>query len=65
MAGATVINYLTDNVTEMWLDFSFRGHRFIVNNQLGEYWFFVTEPICPDDILRAVVEYCESLLCPS
>jgi hypothetical protein len=62
LAGATVTDYLTDNVTEMWLDFSFRGHAFTVNNQSGDFWFFVRDPACPDDILAAVVEHCESLL---
>ena len=62
LRGATVTDYLTDNVTEMWLDFSFRGHAFTVNNQYGDFWFFVRDPACPDDILAAVVEHCEPLL---
>ena len=62
LPGATVTDYLTDNVTEMWLDFSFRGHAFTVNNQLGDFWFFVREPDCPDDILAAIVQHCELLL---
>jgi hypothetical protein len=62
LPGTEVTKYLTDNVTEMWLDFSFRGHSFTVNNQYGEFWFFVTDPACPDDIRTAVVEHCELLL---
>ena len=61
LAGATVADYVSDDVTEMWLDFSFRGHSFTVNNQDGEYWFFVNEPECPDDVLVAVVDHCEAL----
>jgi hypothetical protein len=64
LPDATVTDYVTDNVTEMWLDFSFRGHAFTVNNQYGDFWFFVRDAACPDDILTAVIEHCESLLTP-
>lgn len=64
LPGAAVTDFLTDHVTEMWLDFSFRGHSFTVNNQYGDFWFFVRDPACPDDILTAVVEHCEPLLAP-
>jgi hypothetical protein len=62
LSGATITDYVTDDVTEMWLDFGFRGHAFTVNNQHGEFWFFVRDPVCPDDILTAVVEHCEPFL---
>lgn len=62
LPGATVTHYLTDNVTEMWLDFSFRGHAFTVNNQYGDFWFFVRDPACPDDVLAAVIDHCEPSL---
>jgi hypothetical protein len=60
--GATVTDFITDYITEAWIDFSFSGHRFSVNDQFGEYWFFVENPECPDDILRAVLSHCELLL---
>jgi len=58
LSGALVTDYMTDNVTEMWLDFSFRGHKFTVNNQFGEFWFFVQDPACPDEVLTTVIEHC-------
>ena len=64
LPGAAVTKYISDDVTEMWLDFSFRGHPFTVNNQFGEFWFFTSDPACSDYTLRAVVEHCESLLSP-
>ncbi|MEI6561742.1 MAG: hypothetical protein WCO68_06625 [Verrucomicrobiota bacterium] len=64
LSGARVTDFITDHVTEMWLDFSFRGHAFTVNNQYGDFWFFVRDPACPDDILTAVIEHCELLLTP-
>jgi hypothetical protein len=57
--GAEVTHFVTDNVTEAWIDFSYRGHRFSVNDQFGDYWFFVNDPTCPDEILEAVLSHCE------
>jgi len=60
--GARVTDFITDHVTEAWIDFSYRGNSFSVNDQCGDYWFFVEDPSCPDDILKAVLSHCESLL---
>ena len=45
-----------------WIDFDYAGHRFSVNDQYGEYWFFVNDPTCPEGTLAAVATHCESLL---
>jgi hypothetical protein len=60
--GAKVTDFVTDNVTEAWIDFTFRGSQFSVNDQFGDYWFFVKDPYCPDDILHAVLSHCRLLL---
>jgi len=60
--GVVVASFLSDDVTEAWIDFAFRGYQFTINNQFGDYWFFVVDPRCPDDILLAVIEHCRSLL---
>ena len=62
LEGATVTNFITDNVTEAWLDFAYRGYLFSVNDQFGGYWFFVDNPKCPDDILEAVLSHYRLLL---
>ena len=62
LAGAEVTDFITDNVTEAWIDFSYRGHCFAINDQFGAYWFFVNDPNCPDEILAAVLSHCEFLL---
>lgn len=62
LPGARIKDYISDQVTEMWLDFSFSGHTFTVNNQMGDFWFFVQDSNCPDEILTVVVEHCETLL---
>jgi hypothetical protein len=61
-SGALVTDYVSDGVTEMWLDFNYKGYKFSINNQYGEYWFFSQNPVCPEEILIEIVEYCEELL---
>ena len=60
--GVEITEFITDGVLEMWLDFEFRGHKFSVNNQFGDYWFFVENPACPDDILFEVIAHFRILL---
>ena len=62
LQGAEITEFITDGVLEMWLDFDFRGHKFSVNNQFGDYWFFVEDPNCADDILLEVCEHFRILL---
>src|SRR5262245_50973951 len=62
LKGATVTNFITDNVTEAWIDFSYLGHDFSVNDQFGAYWFFVDDPTCQDEVLEVVLSHCELLL---
>ena len=63
LPGAELAGFVTDNVTEAWIDFAFAGHRFSINDQFGDYWFFVSDPRCPDVVLSAVVDHFASLLC--
>ena len=51
--GAQVTDFITDKITEVWIDFAYRGYQFSINNQFGEYWFFVNNPECSDKNLRA------------
>lgn len=60
--GAKETEFLTDCVSEVWLDFEFRGENFYVNNQLGDYWFFVQNPNCSDEILLEVFEHFRKFL---
>jgi hypothetical protein len=36
-------------------------HRFSVNDQSGDCWFFVEDPGCPDAVLEAVLSHCKLL----
>src|SRR5689334_1566748 len=57
LEGAVETGFVTDEVTEMWLDFKYCGNRFSINNQLGDYWFFVEDSKCPEPILVDVLQH--------
>ncbi|WDI43265.1 hypothetical protein [Bremerella sp. P1] len=59
---AKVTRFVSDGVTEAWLHFRYRGHQFAANTQCGEWWFFVNDPQCPDEILLEVLTYCAKKL---
>ena len=62
LKGVVITQFLTDDVTEAWIDFSYRGHEFSVNDQLGAYWFFVSDPNCPDESLETILSHCHAVL---
>jgi len=61
LPDTTVNHYVADGVTEAWIDFTYRGYKFSVNTQLGEFWFFVSDPCCPEFLLSEVASHCEKL----
>jgi hypothetical protein len=64
LSGAALTGFVTDDVTEAWIDFSFRGHEFSINNQHAFWWFFVNDPECPEELLVTVLDHFEVLLNP-
>lgn len=38
------------------------SHSFSINDQFGDYWFFVDNPNCPDEILERVLAHFQVLL---
>jgi len=62
LKGATITDFITDHVTQAWIDFTYRGYQFSVNDQSGDYWFFVDEPSCPDEILESILSHSKLLL---
>jgi hypothetical protein len=55
LAGAVPAAFVTDDVTEAWIDFELGGQRFSINNQMGAWWFFVQDPACPDELMERVL----------
>lgn len=62
LEGVSDAGMITDEVTEAWIDFRYRGHEFSINNQHGDYWLFVEDPACPAEVLEAVLTHCKLLL---
>lgn len=62
LGGVEITGFVTDGVIEAWIDFRMGGHRFSVNNQLGEWWFFVRDPSCDLAVLQTVLHHCNRLL---
>ena len=49
-------------MVESWIDFRYKGHRFSINNQFGDFWFFVQDPACPEALLSKVASHFAKLL---
>ena len=62
LEGASLTAFVCDGITEAWIDFDYEGYSFSINDQFGEYWFFVAKPECPDDVLVSVVRHFGALL---
>jgi hypothetical protein len=39
LPGGELTGFVTDHVTEVWIDLSYQGYHFSVNDQYGAYWF--------------------------
>jgi len=48
--------------SESWIDFKYKKHKFSINNQYGDFWFFVEDPDCPEEILIEVVSHFSGVL---
>ena len=59
---AEITEFLTNGVVEMWLEFEYQENIFTVTNQFGDYWFFVQNPNCPEEILLEIVDHFRKLL---
>jgi hypothetical protein len=35
--GSAVTDFITDDITQAWIDFTFRGYQFSINHQFGDY----------------------------
>jgi hypothetical protein len=62
LPGARVANFVAAGLSHPWIDFTYRGYRFLVTERGGELCFLVRDPQCPDLILYQVASRCEELL---
>ena len=64
LAGAVLTGFHTDDVTEAWIEWTWRGHAWSMNNQQNEWFFFVADPSCPEPLLVETLAHFEGLLQP-
>ena len=57
LPGGQLTGFLTDHVTEAWIDFSYRAHAFTIHTVMGEFWFFAENSTCDDEILVEIAEH--------
>jgi hypothetical protein len=50
------------SLAESWIDFRYRRQNFSINNQFGDFWFFVEDASCPTDILERVANHFSKFL---
>jgi hypothetical protein len=62
LGSAKVVNYVADGPAQPWLDFTFRGHRFLLHSHENRLRLFVRDPQCSDLILYEVGVHFERLL---
>ena len=58
LPGVGIKRYMIDPAAQVWLDFTYSGHAFTVNNRAGNYLFFVQSPRCPDNVLQEIIVHC-------
>lgn len=55
--GGTITAFVSDEITgETWIDFGYKGWKFIIHNPYDEYWFFAENSECPEAILQSVIQ---------
>lgn len=52
--GISVTGFI-NSPAETWLDFEYAGYTFSVHNPLNDFWLFVHDPGCPEQLLHDVV----------
>jgi len=65
LPGARLTGFVTDRVTEAWIDFVHAGQRFSLNNQHRQWWFFVADPGCNEALLEQVLVHFAVVLDPT
>jgi len=61
LENAKLVNFVGDDVARGWLDFSFRGHRFLIHSHENHLHLYVHDPQCSDLILFQVGRHFERL----
>ncbi|QDT57072.1 hypothetical protein Pan44_51370 [Caulifigura coniformis] len=61
LPGVEIVSFIASVAEiEAWIEFRYRDYDFAINNQNVEYWLFVRQPECPEEILREVALHCDA-----
>lgn len=61
MQSLKILRFVTDGITEGWLDFEYFGHHFTVHDPLGEFYVFVKDAECSSFILGELMTHFRKL----
>ncbi|MEN6457609.1 MAG: hypothetical protein ABFC63_01655 [Thermoguttaceae bacterium] len=61
LPGVKIANCVEPGPADPWLDFFFRGHRFVIHGRQQSLHLFVDDPQCSDLILYQVGRHFEQL----
>jgi len=62
LPGAEMVNFIGGELAGDWLDFSFRGRRFLIRSRDDHLHLYVDDPQCSDLVLYQVGRHFEQLL---
>jgi hypothetical protein len=62
LPNAEMVNFVSQQDAPPWLNFTFRGHHFVIHSHEGQSQLFVRDPQCSDLILYQVGRHFEMLL---
>ena len=57
-----MLNFVDEEIAPAWLDFTYRGHRFLIHSHENQLHLFVDDPQCPDLLLFQVGSHFEPLV---
>jgi hypothetical protein len=61
LGSAEVVNFIDEGIASPWMDFNFRGHRFLIHCHGNQLRLYVRDPQCSDLILYEVGVHIERL----
>ncbi len=62
LPGCEISEFEADGVFGIWIEFEFSGHKFFVDNAMGDFRFFVEDPKCDESILLEIADHLRSML---
>ncbi len=62
LPGCEITEFEADGVFGIWIEFGFSGHKFFVDNAMGDFRFYVENPECDETILLEIADHLRRLI---